>query len=323
VAKRADAFRTISEVAQWLDVAPHVLRFWESKFHQIKPVKRAGGRRYYRPNDMRLLGGIKTLLHVDNHSIKEAQAILRESGVAHVAGLSRDLPGDEPIERSLYRRRPEEIAVVATRVPHEAPSTSVEESPAEAEPLLADLTDTVEPQASGGDESEDAADDGFNIFSDPEAEELSDMAEPEQDPADISDLELLDGVYANEAAKSASADDVAEPVAEHVDETVDEAEPELDFAGLQAFADGTDTAEAAGDDSPAPASAIDLSEFDVDLTVPAARQAEAQIASRLRATRLALAQSGAAVSMAPEDHQRLLALRSRAQALYARLEAAE
>ncbi|MFU8777441.1 MAG: MerR family transcriptional regulator, partial [Roseovarius sp.] len=61
--KAADAFRTISEVADWLDVPAHVLRFWESKFPQIKPVKRAGGRRYYRPADMALLGGIKVLLH--------------------------------------------------------------------------------------------------------------------------------------------------------------------------------------------------------------------------------------------------------------------
>ena len=57
--KAPDAFRTISEVADWLDVQAHVLRFWESKFTQVKPVKRAGGRRYYRPADMLLIGGIK------------------------------------------------------------------------------------------------------------------------------------------------------------------------------------------------------------------------------------------------------------------------
>ena len=62
--KSADAFRTISEVAEWLDTPTHVLRFWESKFSQVKPVKRAGGRRYYRPSDMELLAGIK-LLHED------------------------------------------------------------------------------------------------------------------------------------------------------------------------------------------------------------------------------------------------------------------
>ena len=59
--KSADAFRTISEVADWLETETHVLRFWESKFSQIKPVKRAGGRRYYRPKDMLIIGGIKKL----------------------------------------------------------------------------------------------------------------------------------------------------------------------------------------------------------------------------------------------------------------------
>ena len=62
VPKSPDAFRTISEVAEWLDTPAHVLRFWESKFTQVKPVKRAGGRRYYRPADMELIGGIKRLL---------------------------------------------------------------------------------------------------------------------------------------------------------------------------------------------------------------------------------------------------------------------
>lgn len=87
-AKSPDAFRTISEVADWLGVQAHVLRFWESKFHQVKPVKRAGGRRYYRPSDMRLLGGIKKLLHDDGLTIKGVQKILREQGVAHVSELS-------------------------------------------------------------------------------------------------------------------------------------------------------------------------------------------------------------------------------------------
>lgn len=89
--KSADAFRTISEVAEWLDTPAHVLRFWESKFSQVKPVKRAGGRRYYRPSDMELLGGIKRLLHDDGMTIKGVQKLLRDKGVAHVAGLSQPL----------------------------------------------------------------------------------------------------------------------------------------------------------------------------------------------------------------------------------------
>jgi len=91
MAKSADAFRTISEVSQWLDTPAHVLRFWESKFSQVKPVKRAGGRRYYRPSDMELLGGIKRLLHEDGMTIKGVQKLLREKGVGHVAALSQPL----------------------------------------------------------------------------------------------------------------------------------------------------------------------------------------------------------------------------------------
>jgi len=87
--KSPDAFRTITEVAEWLDTPAHVLRFWESRFTQIKPIKRAGGRRYYRPTDMLLLGGIKKLLHDDGTTIKGAQKLLREKGIKHVQALSQ------------------------------------------------------------------------------------------------------------------------------------------------------------------------------------------------------------------------------------------
>jgi DNA-binding transcriptional MerR regulator len=87
MAKSQSAFRTISEVATSLDTPTHVLRFWESKFAQIKPVKRAGGRRYYRPEDISLLSGIKTLLHDQGMTIKGVQKLLREQGVKHVTDL--------------------------------------------------------------------------------------------------------------------------------------------------------------------------------------------------------------------------------------------
>lgn len=93
--KSPDAFRTISEVADWLDVPTHVLRFWESRFKQIKPVKRAGGRRYYRPSDMALIGGIKVLLHDEGMTIRGAQKLLREKGIKHVAGYAPGLTDDE------------------------------------------------------------------------------------------------------------------------------------------------------------------------------------------------------------------------------------
>ena len=97
MSKSAYAFRTISEVADWLDTPTHVLRFWESKFLQIKPVKRAGGRRYYRPEDMLLIGGIKQLLHKDGLTIKGAQKILHEKGAKHVSSFSKPL-GVEDLE---------------------------------------------------------------------------------------------------------------------------------------------------------------------------------------------------------------------------------
>ena len=96
--KSSQAFRTIREVAEWLDVATHVLRFWESKFPQIKPVKRAGGRRYYRPADMELIGGIKVLLHDRGMTIRGVQRMIREAGVASVAALTPPLPiADTPM----------------------------------------------------------------------------------------------------------------------------------------------------------------------------------------------------------------------------------
>lgn len=90
--KSPDAFRTISEVADALDTPAHVLRFWETRFPQIKPVKRAGGRRYYRPSDVALLTGIKRLLHDDGLTIRGVQKILREQGIRHVAGLADGTP---------------------------------------------------------------------------------------------------------------------------------------------------------------------------------------------------------------------------------------
>lgn len=88
--KSAEAFRTISEVSDLLDTPAHVLRFRESRFSQVKPVKRAGGRRYYRPSDVALLGGIRKLLHDDGMTIRGVQKILREQGVRHVAALASD-----------------------------------------------------------------------------------------------------------------------------------------------------------------------------------------------------------------------------------------
>jgi DNA-binding transcriptional MerR regulator len=89
MAKALEAFRTISEVADELEVPKHVLRFWEAKFSQIRPMKRGGGRRYYRPEDLDLLRGIRSLLHQEGYTIKGVQKILREQGVDAVKDRSR------------------------------------------------------------------------------------------------------------------------------------------------------------------------------------------------------------------------------------------
>jgi DNA-binding transcriptional MerR regulator len=85
--KAPDAFRTISEVADDLDIPQHVLRFWETRFAQIKPMKRSGGRRYYRPDDVDLLRGIRRLLYGEGYTIRGVQRILKEHGVKSVQGL--------------------------------------------------------------------------------------------------------------------------------------------------------------------------------------------------------------------------------------------
>jgi DNA-binding transcriptional MerR regulator len=96
VKKAAGAFRTISEVADELHIPQHVLRFWETKFPQVKPLKRGGGRRYYRPDDITLLRRISDLLYIQGYTIKGVQRLLREGG----GRLSDDIPPATPDERA-------------------------------------------------------------------------------------------------------------------------------------------------------------------------------------------------------------------------------
>ncbi len=126
MSKSAEAFRTISEVAEVLDTPAHVLRFWESRFSQIKPVKRAGGRRYYRPADVALLGGIRKLLHVDGLTIRGVQKMLREQGVRYVAGFSGT---DLDTDGAALDQSP---AVAMSRAPSPAPTPE----PTEPEAML-------------------------------------------------------------------------------------------------------------------------------------------------------------------------------------------
>jgi DNA-binding transcriptional MerR regulator len=132
-AKSPDAFRTISEAADALDLPQHVLRFWETRFSQIKPMKRSGGRRYYRPSDIALLRGIRHLLYDEGYTIKGVQRILREQGIAHV--VSTRPPGAAEVGGGLSPNQTEAL-VQALRTLMECKSQldQARPAPAPAEP---------------------------------------------------------------------------------------------------------------------------------------------------------------------------------------------
>lgn len=149
IGKDPDAFRTISEVAEELALPQHVLRFWETRFHQIKPVKRAGGRRFYRPEDVDLLRGIRRLLYQDGFTIKGAQKILKEQGIRHVQDLGiegdvaaiRSAAGDDagegksfggllgllPLRRSKERDEPQRVPPALDEPPLPFPDLRLDE----------------------------------------------------------------------------------------------------------------------------------------------------------------------------------------------------
>ena len=101
--KSVDAFRTISEAAEELDVPQHVLRFWETRFSQIRPMKRGGGRRYYRPEDMDLLRAIRSLLYGEGYTIRGVQRLLKERGVRAVMAMPRggEAPSGESADHAI------------------------------------------------------------------------------------------------------------------------------------------------------------------------------------------------------------------------------
>jgi len=112
--KAPEAFRTISEVADEIDVPQHVLRFWESRFSQIRPMKRGGGRRFYRPEDVDLLRGIRHLLYGEGYTIRGVQRILREQGPAFVQDAWRAGAELPPPELEEEDRAGDEIAMPST-----------------------------------------------------------------------------------------------------------------------------------------------------------------------------------------------------------------
>ena len=127
--KAPTAFRTISEVADELHIPQHVLRFWETKFPQIKPLKRGGGRRYYRPDDIQLLRRISDLLYIQGYTIKGVQRLLRDGGGL----LADDIPPAPPAERAAA----EAEQATPPSLP-EPEATPVAEAPVSAAPVIPD-----------------------------------------------------------------------------------------------------------------------------------------------------------------------------------------
>ena len=109
--KSPDAFRTISEVAEDLDLPQHVLRFWETRFTQIKPMKRGGGRRYYRPQDVELIKGIRHMLYDQGYTIKGVQKLLRENGNHFLVAIGN---GDMAAVEAIAQRRQAEQVPLTT-----------------------------------------------------------------------------------------------------------------------------------------------------------------------------------------------------------------
>ncbi len=151
--KAAEAFRTISEVADELDVPQHVLRFWETRFQQIKPMKRGGGRRYYRPGDVDLLKGIRHLLYDKGYTIRGVQRILRESGNAHVIAIGQG----EVTAADAYDEGSDGEAVETTPAPRPAASAAL--TPAQISELELSLVDLAAARRllGGGSKSDTAA----------------------------------------------------------------------------------------------------------------------------------------------------------------------
>jgi DNA-binding transcriptional MerR regulator len=138
--KAPGAFRTISEVAEEISVPQHVLRFWESRFPQIRPLKRGGGRRYYRPDDVDLLRGVRHLLYGEGYTIRGVQRILREEGLSFVQSVWRagaEPPPPEPAEDKAGGDRAEKQAAISEAEPSffelspPRPDAATDERPAE------------------------------------------------------------------------------------------------------------------------------------------------------------------------------------------------
>lgn len=282
MSKSADAFRTISEVADWLGVPAHVLRFWESKFAQVTPVKRAGGRRYYRPEDMQLLGGIRKLLHDDGMTIKGVQKIIREQGVRHVAELSQALNTE-------HEDAPEDTAAeIALDVPEqidEPRGQVVRFQRREAEPHAAAQSGTeaeTELEAEANDTEPAETDDLTEAVAEaaPQAEPASEAPDTLPSIEEAAAAETPDGMEEQPAPPAAPA--------EHTPELAEAAQDSEDFTDIRAARPGIPAIalpDDPPDDSPAPASTLSRLIGFTPRLATAERDQLADIAGRLAALR--------------------------------------
>lgn len=231
--KSPDAFRTISEVAELLDTPAHVLRFWESRFPQIKPVKRAGGRRYYRPVDLELLSGIRILLHDEGLTIRGVQKILREQGVRYVSGLAKEAGSDDAY--------PEDLAVDSVSAPEKSSAPiPLFPMPKAALPVSSALPVSTEEDAPT--ESARSVDGAIDATP---AEDRTGPSDPDDDGLDVAALQAAISGPTDEAWKEAQAD-----TTETSETDSSNAEPDQDAGGPapeRAVAE-----QAAADDADAP-----------------------------------------------------------------------
>lgn len=284
--KSPDAFRTISEVADWLGIQAHVLRFWESKFTQIKPVKRAGGRRYYRPADMQLIGGIKKLLHDDGLAIKDVQQILKDQGIAHVSSLSPSL--DDEVNPSPAAARP---LPGPGEIQLDAPAPAMEPAAPE-EPVDMPQASQVMEVLGSADPEDDEAEDALqraapantaeapaaaDVFEEPAAEVFepatgaAPAAEPFHDPepesAEAMEIDTAEAPAAEPEAQELTPAPEPEDVAPAAQEELDFQTP-MDFSAADAAPAAPLEEEAA---EPAPAEAAELPADPAPAAQPAQR----------------------------------------------------
>lgn len=323
--KSPDAFRTISEVADFLETPAHVLRFWESRFPQIKPVKRAGGRRYYRPADVALLAGIRQLLHQDGMTIRGVQKILRDQGVRHVIALS-----DPDFGPAMDLDDPAEDAFTDQDLPALAPSAGDEDqtesnivaltdwrlgqttaSPtAELPPLPSQILEAE--QASGAtipDSLRAVA--GASLVAEPEPEKETELPTPAPLQWSLFDA-MSSGAVAEAAAQDSESRSEAEPVppTPHLEAGADAPLLPTDpVAGVVTADAPPGTVKLPDTDSPAEASPASAPPIGADTaTLPA--QDHPWLPPRLRAL-----QAAGDSPMRPD----LLAILARARALHGRL----